>query len=100
MGFHSIHLGRPISFETMMKSKGSLKEGAPLAAATALGEAGVAKTRPMIAAGNAKAKPASGPAIPMSNKARRDLICSLILMTAPKVPNRVTVGGAGIKNGK
>jgi len=32
--------------------------------------------------------------------ARRDLIGSLILITAPNVPNRVMVGGAGIKNGK
>ncbi len=59
----------------------------------------MAKMSPMIAAGSANAKPASGPAIPMSKSARRDRIGSLILITAPKVPKGVRSGGAGMKNG-
>ena len=42
----------------------------------------------MKAAGSAKTNPASGPAMPMSNNARREGIGDLILMTAPKVPTR------------
>ena len=53
----------------------------------------------MTAAGKAKTNPASGPAMPISNSARRELMGSLIFMTAPKVPNKVMVGGAGKKNG-
>ena len=63
------------------------------------GKAAFANTKPTTEAGNANAKPASGPAMPMSNSARRERIGALILMTAPKVPNGVMAGGAGMKNG-
>src|SRR5215813_1308791 len=97
MGFHSIQVGRPKSFRIKTKSNGSWYwTTSPVAT---LGGAGAAKIRPTTDAGNAKAKPARGPAIPMSNNARRDLIGSLILITAPSVPNSVMVGGAGMKNG-
>ena len=49
----------------------------------------------MIEAGKATAKPASGPAMPMSNSARREVIGALILITAPKVPNGITGGRPG-----
>ena len=59
----------------------------------------MAISNPIMEAGSASAKPASGPAMPMSKSARRVVIGSLILMTAPNVPNRVKIGGAGIKKG-
>ena len=51
---------------------------------------------PMNIAGTAKKNPAIGPAIPISNKARREGMGDLILMNAPRVPINV---GAGTKKG-
>ena len=52
---------------------------------------------PTNSAGTAKAKPASGPAMPMSNNMRLVGIGSRILMKAPSVP--VSTSGIGMKKG-
>ena len=52
---------------------------------------------PMKSAGTANTKPASGPAMPMSNNIRLVGIGSRIRMNAPSVP--VSTNGIGMKNG-
>ena len=54
---------------------------------------------PATAIGSKAMKPASGPASPISNRARRVGIGDLILINAPNVP-AINKGGAGIKKGK
>jgi hypothetical protein len=56
------------------------------------------RMNPNIKTGIAIARPANGPAIPMSNRLRRSMTGEFILMKAPKVPI-ITGGGAGIKYG-
>jgi len=54
---------------------------------------------PIIITGIAIIKPARGPAIPISSRTFLSGKGDLILMKAPKVPNMLRGGGAGIKYG-
>ena len=63
------------------------------------GGASLETQNPATANGNSATNPASGPASPISNSARRDGIGDFILMNAPKVPARNS-GGAGMKKGR
>ena len=57
----------------------------------------VDRFRPMISATTATMKPASGPATPMSNSARRFMIGPRKRIIAPNVPTKY--GGPGMNNG-
>src|ERR1044072_3768502 len=83
------------SFASRRNNNGSLKKIAPFGEG---GNDGPTVNTPITDSGNATTNPASGPANPISNSARRDGIGERILINAPNVPVKNN-GGAGMKNG-
>ena len=85
----------PSAAASRRSSGGSLKMRTP---SDGSGGAGLEVSSAATATGMMTAKPASGPATPMSKRARREGIGDLILMNAPSVP-AMKGGGMGMKKG-